>query len=473
MHIKQRIVVVGPALFAGLLAGCAQEQSPVSNSNANDSTALISTAAAPKAPGDVAPSQLYARAPGEVQGPGRVSVSSPVSPRQVLQAPAAPETRRFKSTVIHVAPRSPFTRVEVPIDAPEDAWVLLIPKGDNTSQGQGQGEAVLREVTLRDPTGQRTDQRAAREANLELGKSTDTAQQRTAEIRRPVSFLKLDQTSRRGVYTLDVGSKALVNGLTVEVRQPNSSIELGLTPSALQLFPGDGGYVTVHLAAADPIERVRFEAVLYTPAYVRERTVPVVRVGDEYRAQVGNVLGERDPTGNWILEVRAIGASGGQRFDRLGQTAFGFAVPTARIISAGRARLVREGRQVTGLLTDVVIESQATDRYEVSATLVATDSQGVERPVAEAQVTDQLAPGKHTLTLRFDAGHAALTKLDGSYGLRDLRLFALGSNTMVQRAGRGLDLRFPAVRLADLRPAEKTPAIEALLRQGDLEVSDR
>jgi hypothetical protein len=180
---------------------------------------------------------------------------------------------------------------------------------------------------------------------------------------------------------------------------------------------------------------------------------------------------ERDEAGAWVLEVRAVGSAGGQAFDRLAQTAFGFAVPTARIDSVGRTRLVRDaGGKVAALEVDVVLESQAVDRYEVTGTLVATDAQGVERPVAEAQVTDQLGAGSHTLTLRFEAGHAALSRLDGTYALRGLQLYSLGTNTLYHRLGKGLDLRFPAVRASELAASERTPGIEHMLQAGEFDL---
>jgi hypothetical protein len=193
-----------------------------------------------------------------------------------------------------------------------------------------------------------------------------------------------------------------------------------------------------------------------------------VKVGNEHRAMVSRVMNERDEPGAWVVEVRAVGSAGGQAFDRLAQTSFGFAVPTARIDQVGRARLVRDGAgKVAALEVDVVLQSEALDRYEVTGTLVATDPKGVERPVAEAQVTDQLGAGTHTLTLRFEAGHAGLSKLDGSYALRGLQLYSLGTNTLYHRLSGGLGIRFPAVRVSELAEAKVTPAIENLLREGE------
>ena len=267
-------------------------------------------------------------------------------------------------------------------------------------------------------------------------------------------MLRMNKDMGRGRYKLQVGAKAAKVGLAIEIREPSSSTELSLTPSSLQFSPDAEGYVTVGLQSDVALERVKVEATLLNPRYERVRTVPVVKVGNEYRALVSRVMTEKDEPGTWMVEVHATGTAGGQAFDRLEQTAFGFVVPTARIASVGRERLVRDaGGRVTALEVDVVVESQAVDRYEVTGTLVATDEQGVERAVAEAQVTDQLGAGSHTLTLRFDAGHAGLSKLGGSYALRGLQLYSLGTNTLYHRLNRGLDVRFPAVRVEELAAA--------------------
>ena len=139
------------------------------------------------------------------------------------------------------------------------------------------------------------------------------------------------------------------------------------------------------------------------------------------------------------------------------------------VIAVGPGARGEDGK-VTALEVDVVIDSAALDRYEVSGTLVATDAQGVERPVAEAQVTDLLGAGSHTVTLRFEAGHAGLSKLDGSYSLRGLQLYSLVTNTLYHRLGKGLDIRMPAVRASELAAAELTPAIESLRSAGEFDL---
>lgn len=445
------------SLAVVLLGGFTQDPAVTSN--------MRSAASATLSPGDVAPGRLFARDVREGIGPGRVSVSNPTSPKQPLAAPLAPETRRSKYTVLHVAPGSAATQLDLPITAPDDAWVMLIPKGNDPKVA----EDALRDVAMFDPKGVRADQRAARSANAQLGVDADRL--KAEGISKPITMMRMNRDMGRGLYKLQVGKKAAETGLAIEIREPSSATELSVTPSSMQFSPDAEGYVTVGLQSDVALERVRVEATLLTPRYERDRSVPVVKVGKEYRAMVSRVMTDKDEPGTWMVEIHATGLAGGQPFDRLEQTAFGFVVPTARIASVGRERVVRDaGGRVTGLEVDVVVESQALDRYEVTGSLVATDGRGVERPVAEAQVTDQLGAGTHTLTLRFDAGHVALSKLGGSYALRGLQLYSLGTNTLYHRLGRGLEVRFPEVRTAEMVNGEITPAIETMLRAGAFDV---
>lgn len=447
----------GLALAVALLAGFTPP--PAKTPAPAPSTGLV---AATPAPGDVTPGPLFTREVREGIGPGRVSVSNPTSPKQPLAAPLAPETRRSRSTVFHVAPGSSATQLSLPIDTPDDAWVMVIPKARLSSEG----EAALRDVTLANPSGLRVDKRAERAAHDELG--VDPERMKASGVTKPISMMRLSRDMGSGAYQVQVGARAAATGVAIEVRLPTSPIELSLTPSAMQFFPGEEATVQVGLASDAALAGVRYEAWLYNPRFERVRQVPVVQVGQQVRARVSDVLSERDETGTWGLEVRATGTSGGKAFDRLAQTAFGFAVPTAHIASAGRPRLVRgaDGK-VTALELDVVVESQSLDRYEVSGTLVATDKRGVERPVAEAQVTDQLDAGTYVLTLHFDAGHVALSHLEGSYALRGLQLYSLGTNTLYHRMGRGMELRMPSVRADELAASEPTPAIQAMMDAGE------
>lgn len=462
----------GLALAVALLGGCTSQPAASTPAPASAPSSMTSATAALSAPGDVAPGRLFSRQVRadmrQAIAPGLVSVSNPISPRLPLEAPLAPETWRSKSTTLHVAPGSAPTELVLPVDVPEDAWVFFIPKGTDAQVG----EDVRKDVSLYTPRGRRVDPWAERAANLQLG--MDPAQMRE-KVARPISMLRLDREMGAGAYKVLVGARAAQVGLAIEIRLPASPVELALTSSAMQFFPGEDSDVTVGLTHPGTLDTVRFEASLYNPRFERDRVVPVEQVGGEWRARVSRVLTEQDESGVWVLEVRAVGTADGKPFDRLAQTAVGFVIPTARITAAGGARAVRDGSgKVSAFEVDVTVESQARDRYEVTGTLVAMDRRGlerVERPVAEAQVTDQLGEGSHTLTLRFDAGHVGLSGLDGTYTLRGLRLYSLGNNALYHRLGKGLEVRMPAVSPSEFAAPELTPALEQMMQAGDFSLA--
>lgn len=415
-------------------------------------------------PGDVAPPRLFSRPVKEYVAPGLVSVSNPGTP-QALVAPLAPDTRRSRTTVLHVPPGSSPQQFSLPIDTPDNAWVLFIPRGRDARQG----EQALRDMAMFDTRGLRADLRAGRTAEDAMG--LDAERMKAEGIARPTSLMRLERDMGAGSYRVSVGAEAARVGMAIEVRQPASPIELSLTASAMQFAQGEEAYVTVGLGGVTRLDGVRVEASLYNPRFEKDRAVPVVRVGREYRALVSNAMTEQDEPGAWVLEVRATGSVDGRGFDRLAQTSLGFVVPTARFVSAGRPRVVREkGRKVVSFEVDVVVESRAADRYEVSGTLAGPRLEGGEQAVAEAQVTDLLAPGLHTLTLRFEAGHVGLARMNGAYSLRELRLFSLGTNSLYHRLGRGLELNMPATSASELADPVMTPALERRLKAGDFAV---
>jgi hypothetical protein len=80
--------------------------------------------------------------------------------------------------------------------------------------------------------------------------------------------------------------------------------------------------------------------------------------------------------------------------------------------------------------------------------------------------------GSHVLTLRFDTGHVRLSKLGGTYALRELQLYSLGTNTLYHRLNPSPDVRFPAVRVKELVAPEVTPAIETMMRSGEFNLHE-
>ena len=71
-----------------------------------------------------------------------------------------------------------------------------------------------------------------------------------------------------------------------------------------------------------------------------------------------------------------------------------------------------------------------------------------------------------TLTLRFDAGHAQLTGMEGTYALRQVTLFSLGNNALYHRMGLGAGRTVPSVKRNTLAtPKVITPALEGMIER--------
>jgi hypothetical protein len=81
-----------------------------------------------------------------------------------------------------------------------------------------------------------------------------------------------------------------------------------------------------------------------------------------------------------------------------------------------------------------------------------------------------IEPGTHVVTLRFDAGLIRLTRMEGPFELRNLELYSLGTNTLFQRSGYGMDVRTDALRVEQMTQlAELPPAVEGMMDEGLLE----
>jgi hypothetical protein len=123
---------------------------------------------------------------------------------------------------------------------------------------------------------------------------------------------------------------------------------------------------------------------------------------------------------------------------------------------------------VSAFEVDVTLESKSLDRLEVSGTLAAKGTDGLEHPVAVAFTGAGYDAGSHKVTLRFDAGHVRLTGLEGPYSLRNLKVFSLSTDTLFFRMGAGMGQQFSGVRAIDMAMPKMTPALEQLIEDGVL-----
>ena len=452
-------------LLVSLASGCGRGDATPAPTPGEPTTATPTNASgATLVSGDVVPTKLFARPPLANIAGETVTVSLPVSPRTPFALPARPEVGTFKDTIVRIAPGSSARDIAVPVDAPEGTVVYVVPKTTDVKLGG----MVLRDFKVMDPTSK---------LRVDLREAKNTAEVKSVDDLARSTFT-LEGKHLAGAYTLKIGAEAAKIGVAVEFRFPNSAVALEVTPSTAQFFPGDEAWVTIKLAdGAAGINGAELDAHLLNPDGTVGSVVTIREVGNgEYRALVSKSFTESNTVGTYNLEVHAKGkASSGVAFDRFGHTAFGFAIPTGRMTSVSAPRnVLDEAGKVAAFEVDVDLEIASADRYELSGTLVALALDGTERPVGEAQTTITLDAGTHKATLRFDAGYAALTKLDGSYALRNLRVFSLGTNSLFHRLGNGLAIRFPAVKIADLAAVkEMTPALDEMITTGEFDLTKK
>jgi hypothetical protein len=275
-----------------------------------------------------------------------------------------------------------------------------------------------------------------------------------------------------GLYTVKVGALAAKVGVALDARLPQSTITMKLLPSVLQHLHGnDATFDATIEEGGTPVTGATLTARLVDPELKEGARVVFKEVSPgRYRASVASAFRETDRSGAYLVDVRAEGtAPSGLKFLRHGRNGFHFGVPTARIASVGDPRAVMNDQGlVDAFEIDIDVESSASDRYEISGTLAASVDDGVEHAVAMAHYGNVLDAGMHHVTLRFDAGHARLTRLEGTYLLRNLKLYSLGTDTLFHRT-RWTGARIDGVHREQLaQPITITPAMEEMIAAGVL-----
>lgn len=436
--------------FASLLVACSnspQEPAPV--------PAPAPASPAPKpariSVGDVAPAKLYTR-PALVVSRELIQVSNVMPPVDKIADEGTPEETKHLD-ILHIvkAPNAAVQKVQID-SAAEDAYLFLGPQ----VEGQEAIDAVLRGIVVLDPNGAVVNQRAGKP-----GRAVDKTP--------PMGSIPLAGLPT-GTYTVKLSPEAAKVGVAIEVRQAQSPIVMKLKPSAAQHLLGGETSVDVTLEdGGAPILGATVKGSLITPEGKPGRLVTFSEVGGGvYRTKVQGVLGEEDGVGAYLVDVVATGTSGQKAFTRNGRTGFHYGIPTARLANVGEPRIIpSEDGRIEAFEVDLDLESSSLDRIEVSGTLAATAPDGQEHPVAIAHTGVALDPGKHVMTLRFEAGHVRLSRLAGTLSLRNLRVYSLGTHTLFQREHTARGLKFADVSRDKLVPTKNlTPAMKQLIEEG-------
>jgi hypothetical protein len=356
-------------------------------------------------PGDVVPRALLQTTPPRVLGGETIATSRRLSPGATLAPAVRPEPRVFRETTLFLPAGASAGALSIPIDATDEATIHVLPGGKDPVLVR----AARADLALHGPGA--------------LGIASSAS---------PFGLVSAHFTDvdRPGNYVLSFGTTAGAGGLVVDVRLPRSTIALTLTASAAQMLIGDDAFVDVAVTdGAVVVDAVTIEARLVDPiTHAPGAPLPIVR-GDDGRTRVslGEALARDAALGARVVEVRTTGTSGGRAFDRFGSVAMQVGAPIARMLAAApRAFGAIEGAP---LLVDVDVEVAAPDRFELTAVLVS-DS----HPRAVANTTATLSPGIHRMTLAFDS------PVDAEWALRNLRLYSIGTSTVLHSLARGMDV---------------------------------
>lgn len=445
-------------LLAAILGSAACSNAPPEPQPGPSSVTSPASATSPNltaARSDVVAAKLFARPPIDVVR-SEIAVSQAVSPVDKVVDEGVP-TETTHTDALHIIPAGVArgSAHTIAIDSTDgEASLFLGPRTDSPREI----DAALRDIEVLDPRGVRVNVRAPKAGVPEAGKV-------------PMSMIPL-AGHPAGLYTVKVGELAAKVGVALEARLPQSKITMKLLPSVLQHLHGnDATFEAAIEEGGTPVTGATLTARLVDPDLKDGAPVVFKEISPgRYRASVASLFHETDRSGAYLVDVRAEGTTpSGLKFLRHGRNGFHFGVPTARIASVGDPRAVMNAQGlVEAFEVDVAVESSATDRFEISGTLAANAADGAEHAVAMAHYGNVLDAGLHHVTLRFDAGHARLTRLEGTYVLRNLKLYSLGTNTLLHRTLRP-GARIDGVRREQLaQPTTITPAMEQLIADGVL-----
>jgi len=135
----------------------------------------------------------------------------------------------------------------------------------------------------------------------------------------------------------------------------------------------------------------------------------------------------------WEAHVFAAANAAGLAVLRDAKTAFAVSAPTAHL--AGGAQTLTDA---AGVHATFDIDTGAASRYQVSAVLYGTGSDGAMRALALGQSAAWLDAGNGRIGLSFDADVVAASGLHAPFEVRDLRLVDQATMSLIERRERAL-----------------------------------
>jgi hypothetical protein len=220
----------------------------------------------------------------------------------------------------------------------------------------------------------------------------------------------------------------------IQVFDRESNVHLDLSTGRQSYLTGQTLDASIKLAARDAaldIDTIQAELRPPTGAPV---ALNLAKAADDGSYRAGAVLPEVAGSGLWELHAVVTARVGGMLVRRNVRTAFGCAVPTARL--TGTVAPVES----EGLALSVGVEVSSAGRYEVRGILFADTGEAEMQPVGVAHSAAWLEPGIGAITLKIDS--KVVAGIDAAtYEIRDLQLLDQGRMGVLHRQDRGIVVR--------------------------------
>lgn len=247
-----------------------------------------------------------------------------------------------------------------------------------------------------------------------FSQSVSQEQLATANIFANSSAVKLNKALGAGKFNLRV-TQALANEqrYIINVKEKDSAHKLQLSLAKQSYLTGEVLHFNADIyhdeqALADTLH----QAFVKLPSGEKQAVTLTVKDG-QYKVDVPQGL-EATPLGTlYELHLESQVADNGIRIKRNAKVAFAMARPTAQI--TGAAQVLSDQA-----LVELAVASEG--RYEVSALVSGTNSQGQLTRVMLSRSAYYLSPGSHKVALNFDTGILAESGLKAPYKVENLRL---------------------------------------------------
>ena len=410
-----RSIVVALACVMTVASAAASAQSVARGGN------LSLLAAAPQ---DQIATGLHAPAPGKLAvdrlDHAPAAVSWALDPTQALDARPQPFVRESREFWIDATETELQNGVKLTLSAP-GALIRISPHAGNTN-----ATIEARDIVLR--SGGRSY--SAAEATRGI---VDEAALSAAGMDVPQGSVAMRLTDTIAAGTVELSVPTAHGSYLVHVFEPASAVVLKLGADRDSVDAGTP--IRIRASLDGGIDRI--SGLISAPDGASQNLDFARQRDGSYIASVMPDIAHAGDQGLWEAHTFAI-ASGKNTIQRDAKTAFAVGVPVARFDgSAGRDT---SKSLAGGIAVNVGVESVAPSRYQVSAVLYGTASDGSLKPAAIAQSANWLASGHGSIALRYDADSLAKSGLRAPYEVRDLRLVNQADMSLLERRERALTL---------------------------------